>query len=501
MSGRLQRAEAPREAPPMARQDLEAVETKAEVRGDAALAGRGPGIAPAGTRGGAGFAGLGAGRPLAPGLAGRLSRGLGLDLSDLRVHCGGRAAETAAAMGATAAIAGRDVVMGEAAPAQGTPAEARLLAHEAAHAAQHAARPGLPGVLRQEGAEEAASGIGAAPPEAAFALGRGLGTEDHAVTFAFDRADLTPAAWAALQSIAATATGPVTVDLYGYASTEGSGAYNLNLSAHRAVAVRQALAPLLPPGSDLRVHAHGEIAAFDPPDANRRVGIDVSERSGDATPAHVPGLPPPAPEVSPGAAGAGLGPADRPAPPAAGPAPTEDISDAEAPGPMLPRRFRIAFDTPLTLESELARDVFGTTPPARPGGGIDYLPFARIAAFRGLHLPDVANRGELEQAYALHRRLYPWIPERAEEMGFTDAFTQPDRFLLSLAVGAMTAQAATERSFDAYTAREHPGILERMERDAQIDRMQRGEPEPFVIPPITLIELEFDLGLFLTRPR
>ena len=59
----------------------------------------------------------------------------------------------------------------------------------------------------------------------------------------------------------------------------------------------------------------------------------------------------------------------------------------------------------------------------------------------------------------------------------------------------MTAQAATERAFEANLSREYPGLNEEMERRAQIDRAMRGEEEPFVIPPITVFELEFDISL------
>ncbi|MCA8929210.1 MAG: DUF4157 domain-containing protein, partial [Alphaproteobacteria bacterium] len=286
--------------------DALALESDADARADRALSDRGlgtPGLETASPRtaGGsakgaeAGFRGLGAGRALPPQLAGRLSRALGVDLSPLRLHTGAAAAARAEAMGARAATAGTDIVLGADAQDLSRPDAVQTVAHEAAHIAQRASRTELPSVLRQD-KDTPGTGIGRAPPRADYSRGTGLAAEDRAVTFAFDSADLSPTAQADLRALAATWTGPVEIDLYGYASAEGPGVYNLNLSAHRAVAVRRLLQPLLPEGSVVRLHAHGEITDFDPAEGNRRVGIDVTEKAAStATPAQVPGLPAPAP--------------------------------------------------------------------------------------------------------------------------------------------------------------------------------------------------------------
>jgi hypothetical protein len=62
--------------------------------------------------------------------------GLGADLSGVRLHTGPRAQESAAAVGSAAYTVGRDIVLGREAPAPGTPAGRRMLAHELAHVVQ-----------------------------------------------------------------------------------------------------------------------------------------------------------------------------------------------------------------------------------------------------------------------------------------------------------------------------------------------------------------------------
>ena len=468
--------------------DVAAVERDADVRADRALAGQdlgSPLSRRAAPSNGRAFNGLGAGKSLPPALDRRLSRSFGLDLSGLRLHDDAKAQDIAEGMGAEAAISADDIVLGSGAR-NGSAAE-ELLAHEVAHYAQAADRADLPKVLRQEAGN--GSGIGRAPPKADFERGSGLAPEDSAVTFAFDSADLSGEARASLRAMASNWTGPVHIDLYGYASTEGPGSYNVNLSAHRAVAIQRLLQPLLPPNSTIQVHAHGEIDSFDPPGQNRRVGIDVTEQAQTtATPPRLPGLPQPSPipPISLGIPPLTLGQPspdpDRLPPGVAGPELPPPIPPA-----LVPRRFRIPLSTPLTLDPDLAGQFF-QFPSLGSGssGRIDYLPLARSANARGLSLFDIAGRGELEAAYALHRRLYPWIPESGDDV---------DNWLLGKIVGAMTAQAATERAFEANLSREYPGLNEEMERRAQIDRAMRGEEEPFVIPPITVFELEFDISL------
>ena len=79
---------------------------------------------------------LGTGSRVDTRVASKMSSTLGTDVSDARVHTGPIAAAKAAEHNATAFAAGRNIVIGANAPAQGTPAGDALLAHELAHTAQ-----------------------------------------------------------------------------------------------------------------------------------------------------------------------------------------------------------------------------------------------------------------------------------------------------------------------------------------------------------------------------
>ncbi|PCM46121.1 OmpA family protein [Marinobacter sp. ANT_B65] len=436
----------PIQRPPQSAAELQRLENDADRFSDAALAGRRtPLSGPSLPRGpGTGFSGLGSGKPIPPHLQGRLSRNLGLDLKDIRLHDDARARATTGQLHANAAVSGNQIALGRDSESQGAD---ELIAHEVAHLTQGARADALPGVLCNEGGDS--RGIGTSPPEATYTLGSGAGPEDAHVVFDFDSAELTPGARASLRQLAQNQTTAVNLDLYGYASAEGANDYNVNLSAHRAVAVQRFLQPLLPENSLVTVHAHGEISRFEEPSDNRRVGIDVQQQTGTSGNGQLPGLPLPA-----------------------------------TPPPRLPERFRLRLASPLTLQPPLAQGIFQIPPMAAANQQLDFLPMARAASARGLHLPDLVDQGELESAYALHRRLYPWIPEDPASVR---------NWLASKIVGAIGAQAFTERTFEAQLSQEHPGLLEDMERREQIDRMMRGEEEPFVIPPITIFELQFDI--------
>jgi outer membrane protein OmpA-like peptidoglycan-associated protein len=75
--------------------------------------------------------------------------------------------------------------------------------------------------------------------------------------------------------IAQNKTHPVRFRVHGYASIEGTKKYNLNLSAHRAIQVKNALLKHLPAKSSAKVVAHGETKDFGTLEQNRRVGIEV----------------------------------------------------------------------------------------------------------------------------------------------------------------------------------------------------------------------------------
>jgi outer membrane protein OmpA-like peptidoglycan-associated protein len=495
-TGRSRWDPAPRAADRLDGPDLERIERDADRLGDTALAGRDLGAG--GPRRlddrGDGFPTPGAGRALPAPLQARLTRSLGLELDDVRLHDDPVARETTEDLDAEAAISGNDILLGRDAHSPGAD---RLIAHEVAHMAQARTRPGLPPVLLNGGGS---TGIGANPPDVEFTVGTGQGPEDHHVTFAHNSADLTSSSRAALRAVAQAQTGAVEIDLYGYASTEGAARYNVNLSAHRALAVRRLLGPLLPEGSVVRLHAHGETDVFGAPGQNRRVGVDVTERAESTeTPSQLPGMPRPSPfpRVS-----LGVGPLTLGGPIFSGPGPEpEDDPEADddegapspdagprVPAPRLPRSFTLRFSQPISPFSPLGNALLNAANAsgAAGTGGLNYLPFARRAALHGQFLPDLMARGELESAYALHRTLYPWIPESADHL-------QIDNWLLrkavGLVIGPITAQSATQRGFNAYIDTEYPTLLQENQQQEELWRSLGVIPEAPGLPgPLNLID-------------
>jgi hypothetical protein len=116
---------------------------------------------------------LGAGRPLDPGTASRMSSALGADVSGARIHTGPIAAGKAAQANATAFAVGQNVVMGGNAPAPGTLAGDALLAHELAHTAQQKRAAEDPDAREQPIGEESA----AAERDADRAAGGGMAAD------------------------------------------------------------------------------------------------------------------------------------------------------------------------------------------------------------------------------------------------------------------------------------------------------------------------------------
>jgi outer membrane protein OmpA-like peptidoglycan-associated protein len=208
-------------------------------------------------------------------LSAALAAALGIDAQAIRVHDGGEAAAAADAAGAEAYAVGADMVFAAGRYRPDSADGRRLIAHEAAHVAQAQAGAVPPGTMLQQKRRGGSGGLGAAPPSAPFTTGEGKAPEDRHVLFPRDKAALDSADRATLRALAEAQTEPAKVDVYGYASGEGDPDYNLNLSAHRAVAVADYLRSRLPAGSEVTAHAHGETGGFDTTPDNRRVGVDV----------------------------------------------------------------------------------------------------------------------------------------------------------------------------------------------------------------------------------
>jgi outer membrane protein OmpA-like peptidoglycan-associated protein len=212
------------------------------------------------------------GRPLPPSLQRRMQRSLGHDFSMVRVHEDAAAQRVTEDAGARALAYGNDLAFapGEFAPHK--PGGIDLLAHELAHVAQQQAS-GAQFVARDAKAGE--QGIGASPPSESFITMDTAGSEDKHALFDLNSAALSPDSAATLAAAIKDPTGPVTVHVHGYASKEGDKSWNLNLSAHRAVAVKEALEKILPKGSRIVLFAHGATADFGGLANNRRVGVSL----------------------------------------------------------------------------------------------------------------------------------------------------------------------------------------------------------------------------------
>lgn len=216
--------------------------------------------------------GLGGGRPLDAAERAPQESRLDADFSAVRVHTDGPASQAAEDLGARAFAHGGDIAFapGEYAPRQ--PAAQRLLAHELTHVAQQA-RAGATAL--QFDPKQAKAGIGAAPPEDDFIKAPGdWGAEDSHVLFKPDQADA-EGDESAIRQVVDAVQEPRYVHVHGYASEEGPGEYNLNLSAHRAATLKHRLEAMLPPGSKVFIFAHGESHHFGGAAQNRRVGISL----------------------------------------------------------------------------------------------------------------------------------------------------------------------------------------------------------------------------------
>lgn len=215
------------------------------------------------------------GRPLSPAESADMERHFGRDFADVRVHTD---APEPQRLGARAFAMGNHVAV---APGENlaTPSGRALLAHELTHTME-TRRGG--GTSLQLESKKGEGGLGSAPPEEKFDVSGERAPENAAVLFPFDSASLSAKATKALDKLARQYTEAVTVRIHAYASAEGNGDYNLNLSAHRAVEVKRYLESKLPAKSKVLLVAHGETSAFGAAENNRRAGIAVSKGVEDA---------------------------------------------------------------------------------------------------------------------------------------------------------------------------------------------------------------------------
>ena len=240
---------------------------------------------------------------------------LGHQFSQVRIHSDRRAGSLARSLGARAFTAGRDIVFGAGEYAPSTEPGRRLLAHELAHVVQQGrAGPRAPATLRSPPAIQRAcrpAGIGTqtgcnTPPDYGF-FRRGNGR-----IYQFDVNCDTFATGHEANLVAdgkALAPGS-TVEVHGFASTDGNATFNDNLACARAKAAKKVLTDPVAAGgaglaaSNVFIDTHGPTPG---PAADRRsVTIDTL---GTPTPSPTPTPTPPAlcpavPATTPGSCSA-----------------------------------------------------------------------------------------------------------------------------------------------------------------------------------------------------
>jgi outer membrane protein OmpA-like peptidoglycan-associated protein len=421
---------------------------------------------------------LGAGEPLLLRERLTLEGALGVDLSTVRIHGDARAADTADRYAADAVTVGPHVVFGRDRYRTDSADGLALLAHEVMHAVQQrgVARP-----VVQRQPRSTTGGIGRTPPPEPFGRGEGRADEDVFVLFQQDDATLDRAAQQRLAAAAGERSTPVLVEINGYASTEGDEEYDLNLSAWRAVAVRRALAPLLPAGSQVRVVARGESAAFGARDNNRRAGIRISALPAHPQPADAGqappltarpsvtlGLPPlrldPRVLVPPLSGAEPAGTPDRAVRPPGvlgpgvlQPPPVLDVERAVPRPPITPTRV-----LPDLFHPRLPDDPLLALPPSGRGTGIDWFSVRSSYQLHGVRLTDnddAAIRNHFEWGYRLLVRDIGLPPSTAASL--MNAFTS----------------AVVNREL----ARENPNVIDRLNSD-----MKNAYPSAFGIPPLSI---------------
>jgi outer membrane protein OmpA-like peptidoglycan-associated protein len=227
------------------------------------------------------------GRPLDRATRALMEPRFGHNFSSVRVHDGARAAQSAAEVDASAYTVGNHIVFGSRAPRD------ELLAHELTHVVQqsgadssgplrigdandplereadanthaHAAHAAAPRML-QRACDPAHTGLGAVPPMPACAAPAGPGSGESFL-FCQDSTELLPGEETRLTAMSARLATAKSVNVNGYASTEGPRGreeeYNLTLACHRANHVAGKLIGGGVPASKIKTIRHGATTEF-----------------------------------------------------------------------------------------------------------------------------------------------------------------------------------------------------------------------------------------------
>lgn len=131
--------------------------------------------------------------------------------------------------------------------------------------------PGLAGMPK---GDEVKTGL--TTPSESYSVANGIAAEDTYVLFTvgvdYSRAHEDKKL---MRLIAENQKESVEFEVHGYASIDGDEMQNMNLSGHRAIAVKKALLTHFPKGSNAKAFAHGETEHFGGLKENRRAGIKL----------------------------------------------------------------------------------------------------------------------------------------------------------------------------------------------------------------------------------
>ncbi len=227
------------------------------------------------------------GAPLGAATRSFMEQHFGQDFSHVRAHAGPAASAAAASLHARAFTVGGDIVFGARQYAPDTHAGRRLIAHELAHVVQQRGAPhapqaqlevSTPGDAGEREAEAAADAVmkGAAAPRLSHApmrvqrtCGTALGAPSPACTsssapvigrqflFMVNCDDLQAGEAARVTSFASGLRARSELRVHGYASEEGGGTFNHELSCHRANVIAAMLRTARPDCTVIEVLEHG----------------------------------------------------------------------------------------------------------------------------------------------------------------------------------------------------------------------------------------------------
>jgi outer membrane protein OmpA-like peptidoglycan-associated protein len=216
-----------------------------------------------------------AGRPLDGATRQFMEPRFGQDFSNVRVHTGSQAAESATAVNALAYTVGNHVVFGRSQYAPATQAGRKLLAHELTHTVQQESQ--APAQLSRKCGPQ---GYGPAPASCnATSITASDSPRGKRFLFNVNCDDFAPGERSKLEALVDPKETPPgsDIEIMGMASADGDAAFNLSLSCHRADAAADVLKGKGLGGSIRSVQAAGAVEGTEHDPTFRAVDVLVKK--------------------------------------------------------------------------------------------------------------------------------------------------------------------------------------------------------------------------------